>query len=504
MKHLLLILLVIPFISFSQCPDGSFTSQAEIDALATDYPDCTTLYDFIIEGEDITDLSGLYQITGAHVFVISNNPLLQSLDGLNPNIVLYYVEGQGNSFSINNNAVLTEISGLENLVNQSGFESGFSISDNPMLTSLEGVPNIFNTLTWLTISNNDALLNLIGLENYSPGEYIYIEGNDSLVDLTGLGNYGSEVVIIDNNMGLLSLNGSNLLGFEGLLIINNQNLSDISAIGENIVGYPQQLTISNNPNLSICNTDFVCQFIYIHGFEEGEWFPGTFENNASGCNSNMEVEYACQLNSIDNCGFPEVSDYLILGETIQANNEFATTSFEIPSCNEVEGRQDVWFLFDSGENTSVDVFVGTGFNIQMWEGYCGNELTQIENACNSESITDVTVTPNSLYYLQVWSDPNRSLAGWFNLTVQDGLLSTPENILNEISVYPNPIQNLLKVKSNNTISSINVYNVLGQRVDESQPNAMETQIDLSSLQSGLFLVEITIGKQKTTYKIVKQ
>ena len=90
MKHLLLILFIFPLIAFSQCPpDGTFNSQAEIDAFATNYPNCTELTSsLVISGDDITDLSGLAQITACTSLGISNNLLLQNTDGLNPNLIL--------------------------------------------------------------------------------------------------------------------------------------------------------------------------------------------------------------------------------------------------------------------------------------------------------------------------------------------------------------------------------------------------------------------------------
>ena len=121
----------------------------------------------------------------------------------------------------------------------------------------------------------------------------------------------------------------------------------------------------HNPNLSICSTTRVCFYIYDNGIEEGSWLPGIFENNAPGCNSNFEVEHGCGIVTNDDCGYnnyPFSSGDLLLGETIQANNEYATTSSQAPSCNEVVDRQDVWFRFDSGDLTTVDVIVEAGFS----------------------------------------------------------------------------------------------------------------------------------------------
>ncbi len=516
MKHILLFFLILPILGFSQCPpDGTFTSQAEIDAFATDYPDCTILgVSLIISGDDITDLSGLGQITECTGLGIGGNLVLQNTDGLNANLVLSYVEGgTGNAFGIGNNASLLEITGLENLVNHADFESDFRISDNPMLISVEGVPNTFDSLNIFTISNNDALINLNGLEDYSAGLFAIISDNDSLIDLTGIGYFYGETVIISNNDNLQSLNGSELGGFDDYLIIeNNQNLTDISAIyAGNYVD--DGLIIRNNPNLSVCNTDNVCFFLYSNAVEEGIMFPGIFENNAPGCNSNFEVEYGCRIISNDDCGmfnYP-LSSSLILGETIQATNELATTSEHTPSCNDVANRKDVWFVFDSGESATVDITVQAGFYLQLWDSNnstypeCGNQ-TQVENACNSEALIDIPVISNNFYFVQVWNDDSADRVGssWFDLTVQDGTLSTQSFQLEDIKIFPNPVNNVLNIQSNVSIDKVEIFDLLGQRIKELNLGSNTNTVDLSDLNDGMYLIQISINGKESTYKVLKK
>lgn len=519
MKQLLPLLFIIPIISFSQCPDGSFTSQAEIDALAIDYPDCTVLNgSLIISGDDITDLSGLYQIVECRSLSISGNLVLQSTAGLNPNILLSYVEGQGNTFVINNNASLTEIVGLENLVNGSGFESDFYIENNPMLTSIAGVPNSFSALDFFYITNNDSLISLEGIENYNAGTIMSITDNDALVDLTGIGGgalNSAEIVIISNNDALQSLNGAeDLIAHDYLYIENNENLTDLSG-PTYPVGYGDGLIIRNNPNLSVCNADFVCQYLYINGVEEQEWFPGIFENNAPGCNDNIVIEYGCELTSNDNCtstDWPELypPNFLLnLNETIIANNEFATTSTQIPSCNDVPNRKDVWFVFDAGDVSVVDISVQFGFNFQLWEGDCwSGELNHVSDACGTGTVTDIQVVQNGRYLIQVWDNNSGRMAssvpGWFNLTVQDASLSNEDFSLDNVNLFPNPITNELTIQADSSIDYINVYNVLGQQVYSLDPNINTTTIDTSTFNQGLYLVTITINGSESTYRIVKQ
>jgi len=510
MKHLLLFFFLFPILSFSQCPPtgGIFTSQAQIDALAIEYPNCTEVDGFVISGDDITNLSGLNQINSCTGFSISNNLILQNTIGLNSNIVIRYVEGTGTSFDIANNASLLTIDGLENFVSQSGFESSFTISDNPMLVSIEGVPSSFGPLTWFSIVNNDSLINLNGLEDYCAGETTTISDNDSLVDLTGLEcAVGSEIVRISDNDALESFNGlTNLLGGGDYLYIeNNPVLGDISIVNGSI-GFWPDVTIRNNPSLSVCNVNWVCDFLYTLGIEEFQWLPGNFENNAPGCNTNYEIEYGCELNSNDTCNaYADTS--LVLGETITANNEFATTSSQTPSCNDIANRKDVWFALNSGDATTIDVFVQAGFYLQLWEGECYdiNEFTQVENACGTQ-LNDIPVSQNTRYTVQVWNDDaaDRGGSSWFDLTVQDGTLSTQDLQFENVNIFPNPVNNVLNIQSNATIDKVEIFNLLGQQIKAVNFSNNNNTINMSNVSKGMYVVQISINGKQSTYKVLKK
>ncbi|MGJ8592152.1 MAG: T9SS type A sorting domain-containing protein [Aquaticitalea sp.] len=508
MKQFLLLIFVLPFLGFGQCPNGTFNSQAQIDALAIDYPNCTSISgSLIIEGDDITDLSGLAQIEQCQNLIIRDNPLLQNLNGLNSNIVLYYVEGIGNLFSITNNSSLTSIIGLENLVNNSDFESSLIVDGNPLLISLEGLPINYNPSYVLLITNNDSLTNLVGIGNYSGGYITEISDNDNLIDLTGLNSASGEgYVRISGNNSLTSFNGLNYLSGSQIIIENNAVLEDINITNEFTDLYPV-VFIRQNPLLSVCNANWVCEFLNSSGVEENSWFPGTFSNNAPGCNTNFEVEYGCGLVTNDNCGFYDESSYLVLGETIVANNEFATTSTQVPSCDEVTERLDVWFAFDSGNLTSVDVISEAGYSLQLWEGTefeCGSEIL-VENACNAMELIDIPVTPNTIYLIQVWSDGTaRRASGWFEVTVQDSALSVPEVALSDIKIYPNPANDVLNIQSNAKVDKVSIYNMLGQKVLESTYNTNEVSVNISSLNKGMYMAIVSSEGRASTYRIVKQ
>ena len=69
----------------------------------------------------------------------------------------------------------------------------------------------------------------------------------------------------------------------------------------------------------------------------------------------------------------------------------------------------------------------------------------------------------------------------------------------ETKMYPNPVNNILTVNSEDEIQSICIYNVLSVKVMEMAVNNKETVLDLSDLESGMYMIEI-LGKNEKSIK----
>ena len=64
-----------------------------------------------------------------------------------------------------------------------------------------------------------------------------------------------------------------------------------------------------------------------------------------------------------------------------------------------------------------------------------------------------------------------------------------ENMASKASVYPNPTSGMLNVKAEG-MESVSVFNMLGQKVAEVSVNADQTEIDMSGLESGVYMLRI--------------
>lgn len=74
----------------------------------------------------------------------------------------------------------------------------------------------------------------------------------------------------------------------------------------------------------------------------------------------------------------------------------------------------------------------------------------------------------------------------------------------KFSAYPNPTSDQLNLSAAKTISKVELFNLLGQRVLSNTVNANQKQLSISNLQNGVYLMEVTIDNAKQAFKIVKQ
>lgn len=88
-------------------------------------------------------------------------------------------------------------------------------------------------------------------------------------------------------------------------------------------------------------------------------------------------------------------------------------------------------------------------------------------------------------------------------TSVDVPLSVKNNSLVNLTIYPNPAKNLFTVNAAGTIDTIYIYNLTGQKVMEIAPANTTATADISSLQSGVYMVTIASEGKTATHKLVK-
>ena len=151
------------------------------------------------------------------------------------------------------------------------------------------------------------------------------------------------------------------------------------------------------------------------------------------------------------------------------------------------------------------------------QSFCTNETVGqlVTNGTNINwynSATSNTVLPNntllvsgSTYYATQTVSGCESITR-LAVTVQIGNCLGNETFskLVGLKLYPNPVIDVLNVSYTDKISAIEIISILGQTIENNTINANETQIDISRLSSGSYLIKVTADDKSEIFKVIKK
>ena len=78
--------------------------------------------------------------------------------------------------------------------------------------------------------------------------------------------------------------------------------------------------------------------------------------------------------------------------------------------------------------------------------------------------------------------------------------SLDENANNNIELYPNPVKDKLYIKAEH-INAVTIVNMMGQVVKKQDTNSDMMALDLSGIESGMYLIQIETVSGMTTRQI---
>jgi hypothetical protein len=202
---------------------------------------------------------------------------------------------------------------------------------------------------------------------------------------------------------------------------------------------------------------------------------------------------------------------LVDGSTATVDNTCATVNANQPSCDLFGSIADVWYTFVAPASGEVNIVsaLGSAASVRMavYSGTCG---ALVEEDCaavllvNANALSLTGLTSGSTYYLQLWNGGGAS-EGTFDITLSDASLSLNsfENE-NSFTYFPNPVKNELTLKAQSNIQNVSVFNMLGQEVLRTTPNAVQSNLDMNGLSQGAYFVQVTINNVTETVRILKQ
>lgn len=117
--------------------------------------------------------------------------------------------------------------------------------------------------------------------------------------------------------------------------------------------------------------------------------------------------------------------------------------------------------------------------------------------------TAISISPNGKYVVGWVNGPPAFAEGWM-LYLDDLILGTHNSIKKEVSFYPNPVEDIIHLNSEEIIEAVSVYTITGQNISDVKINENHTQIDVSNLASGVYIVKISSNGNLENLRIVRK
>lgn len=89
-------------------------------------------------------------------------------------------------------------------------------------------------------------------------------------------------------------------------------------------------------------------------------------------------------------------------------------------------------------------------------------------------------------------------------TVEIGEMSVENHDFENFTYYPNPVESQLTLKAGEQIENATVYNLLGQKVLNVNPNTLQTQVDMENLETGIYLMRVTVNGTQKSFRVIKK
>lgn len=351
--------------------------------------------------------------------------------------------------------------------------------------------------------HNDLEIIILPLEQARPGfdanyKIIYKNKGNTIISDTVEFLFNSDFMefvssnpIVNNQLtGELNWDFSNLLPFETREIYLTMNLNTP--------------TDDNFPLNGGDNLDFVANIFPITGdettsdnsFQLNQEVVNSFDPNDKNCLEGDTIEpeqvgkYMHYMIRFENTGTAEAVN-IVVKDVIDETKFDVSTLIPMDSSHNfvtrIQNTNEVEFIFEN---------INLPFDDANNDGYVVFKIQTLPTLVVGDTFENDA---------EIYFDYNFPITtNNEQTTVQENLGVGEYDSLN-VSMYPNPVNDILNIETQETIKSIEVYNINGSLLHKivNIGIRLQNQINLKYLQAGIYFVKINTDKGKKTYKIVK-
>ena len=176
-------------------------------------------------------------------------------------------------------------------------------------------------------------------------------------------------------------------------------------------------------------------------------------------------------------------------------------------------------ICDSPTDLMVDTIIDNsvvfswvlGSNETQWEFIYGESGFDVNSEGVSQIVNEPYATIQNIpeeieydaYVRSICNDNQMSdWTGPISFSIEN--LAVADHEFNDFIFFPNPMDDELYLKANKPMEQIQIFNLLGQEVIILKTNATENILDVRSIQSGSYLMKVTMNGISKTYRIIKK
>jgi hypothetical protein len=147
---------------------------------------------------------------------------------------------------------------------------------------------------------------------------------------------------------------------------------------------------------------------------------------------------------------------------------------------------------------TISDLVVVGSNIRWY--------TSIENALANTTpleLSTILVMGNTYYAMQTINGCSSTTPLAVKTYVNVNLGITDFDF-NGLQFYPNPISDYFTIIYTERITTVELFNTIGQSLHIAHPNALKTTLNVNFLPSGVYYIEIKANNKKGLLKVIKK
>lgn len=169
---------------------------------------------------------------------------------------------------------------------------------------------------------------------------------------------------------------------------------------------------------------------------------------------------------------------------------------------------DLWIKKQGGEtNFSFSVGVDVnGLNNIVYVQKIGAVGAEVSDSGNNVFVGNSTAVAETLDGLPcvAFAGTSGAFGRGLYFDAETELLNTERFDKTQVTLYPNPVNEQLHISTKENINAITIYNQLGQMaISRKAINDLNTTLDVSHLNTGVYFIQIEIGQNLITKKIIK-